>query len=254
VHTSTGPAANFAHLLLLQVKAFLQALSDTASLLTEAAGSFARKQAAQLAADVLAAADFALATVGIAEAMEQTVHHGLGAGQPALTSEGQQHQQMVAEAPAPQLQQVLSLRPAISHVGCCAASVLRMKAGTVQISLHCTLAVADPSQVMPYCSSADGMLPCTSGAMGEVHDCVCCCAQVVATTQMLSALSRGLLPSPKRTDLLARLLRCAFGTCMLARASESTAFPVFPAIPACSRGPGPAIEHMTSLLCRFGLQ
>lgn len=130
--------------LLLQDKAFLQALSDTASLLTEAAGSLPRKQAAQLGADVIAAADVALVTAGVAEAVEQCVHPGLGAAQPELTLEGQQHQQAVAEAPAPQLQQMMSLRPAISHVRCCGASMLHMEAGTVQTGvLQCTLAMAD---------------------------------------------------------------------------------------------------------------
>jgi hypothetical protein len=60
--------------------------------------------------------------------------------------------------------------------------------------------------------------------MAEVHDCVCCCAQVVATTQMLAAVDRGLLPCRERTDLLARLLRCALGHCMHAGALKPIAF------------------------------
>jgi hypothetical protein len=53
------------------------------------------------------------------------------------------------------------------------------------------------------------MLPCTNIATEKVHCCGCRCAQVVTTTQMLAALSRGLLPSLERTILLARRLWCA---------------------------------------------
>lgn len=61
------------------------------------------------------------------------------------------------------------------------------------------------------------MLPRATSAVWEVHHCHRGCAQVVATSEMLGALSRGLLPTLERTTLLERLLRCALVRCMHAK-------------------------------------
>jgi hypothetical protein len=109
---------------LLQKSAVPRTLSHTAGLLTAVAGILPRRQAAQLEAAVITAAVTALGTAGIAEAVEHNTPAGVGAAQPELTSEGQQHQQAAAEASVSQLQRLKSLDLAISHVGCCAATVL----------------------------------------------------------------------------------------------------------------------------------
>jgi hypothetical protein len=114
----THQLEDFTPSLLLQDKAVLQALTDTASLLTEVAGSLTQQQTAQLEADVITAASAALATAGSIEAAAQNRPYSLSIAQPQLTSEGRlQHQQTAAEASAKQLQQMMSLSLAISHVG-----------------------------------------------------------------------------------------------------------------------------------------
>lgn len=118
-----------------QKGAIPRTLSHTAGLLTAVAGSLPRRQAAQLEAAVIAAAETALGTAGIAEAVKHNAPAGVGAAQPELTSEGQQHQQAAAEASVSQLQQIKSLGLAISHVGCCAATVLCTDA-CIQPILH----------------------------------------------------------------------------------------------------------------------
>jgi hypothetical protein len=193
---------------LLQKSAVPRTLSHIADLLTAVAGSLPRRQAAQLEAAVTAAADTALGTAGIAEAVEHNTPAGVGAAQPELTSEGQQHQQAAAEAPVSQLQRFKLLDLAISHVGRCAATVLCSDA-LIQSLLH----FSRKSSYYEQCVDVD-MLPRATVAVWEVHHCHRGCAQVVATAEMLGALSRGLLPTLERTTLLERLLRCALVRCM----------------------------------------
>jgi hypothetical protein len=106
--------------------AILQGLSDIASLLTAVTESITYEQAAQLEAGVVAAATFTLTTLGLSEAAEanQSGAPGGGVAQLELTSEGLQQQQLVAQASAPELQHLMPLSVAISHVGGCAATVL----------------------------------------------------------------------------------------------------------------------------------
>ena len=141
LHTHQIKALTQATLCFLQQKdkTLLEALSDTASLLTEVAGILTRKQAAQLEAAAIAAADTALTYTGDAEAAEQNAPPGFNAAQPLVTSEGQRRQQAAAEASAPQRRQAASLSSAISYVGCSFASALYMNAvmERIHFNRHC---------------------------------------------------------------------------------------------------------------------